>query len=198
MLRRLTLIAIASAVLVACNANSLGEGVGGPVAVQNSTTPVPSNNVGATSTDEPVPVASLNPTGVQSAAAQNIDIAADAVRVAFLPVIGVPQSAANSLFRRLSEKAGQSGIQLATTGQTDTKYHLKGFFSPVDDGSGTILTYIWDVRDPSGRLLHRISGQERGAGRGSDPWRAVDDKMLTSVADRTVEDLKSWLDQAKS
>ncbi len=114
--------------------------------------------------------------------------------VTFLPVQGAPQDKVTLLSRALRTSAQSYQLSLLPTTQQGSTYQVKGYFSALSDGSGTLLVYIWDVLDKSGKRLHRINGQERAGTIKSDPWQAITDVELGRVADTTAARLKSWVD----
>lgn len=117
----------------------------------------------------------------------------------FLPVEGAPQSAVSTLSKSLKTKATSQGLNvLAPTQSSTAAFRVKGYFSALSDGSGTLLVYVWDVLDQSGKRVHRINGQERSGTSKTDPWQAITDVELQRVADRTTARLKSWIDTKKS
>lgn len=113
---------------------------------------------------------------------------------AFLPLEGVPQSASTSLSRSLRANGQDKGLSLVPTNQTSAQYKVKGYFSALSDGSGTLLVYVWDVIDASGKRVHRINGQERSTDSNTNPWQSITDEELGNVADRTTTQLKSWIE----
>lgn len=112
----------------------------------------------------------------------------------FLPVQGAPQDKVTLLSRSLKASAAEHQLNLLQSTQPGAEYQVKGYFSALSDGSGTLLVFIWDVLDTSGKRLHRINGQERAEGIKSDPWQAITDRELSRVADTTASRLKSWID----
>lgn len=112
--------------------------------------------------------------------------------VSFLPVSGAPQSAVASLAGALRSAAENNAIPVVVSIQQGATYQLKGYFSALNDGKGTLLVYVWDVLDASGRRIHRISGQERGAAAGGDPWSGVTPELLSRVANSTMSSLRNW------
>lgn len=127
------------------------------------------------------------PTGQQSSA-----LSSDVIAV--LPLEGAPQTAMTSLSRSLKNYASNRGLNLQVNSRSGATYQVKGYFSALNDGSGTLLVYVWDVLDQSGRRVHRINGQERSGTSRSDPWLAITDNELGRVADRTAAGLKAWVD----
>ncbi len=112
--------------------------------------------------------------------------------VSFLPVSGAPQSAVASLAGALRSAAESNAIPVVVSVQQGATYQLKGYFSAVNDASGTLVVYVWDVLDASGRRVHRISGQERGAAAKGDPWGGVTPEVLTRIANATMASLRDW------
>ena len=64
----------------------------------------------------------------------------------------------------------------------------------LNDGNGTLLVYVWDVLDNTGKSVHRINGQERNPTNRTDPWLAITVADLTHVAETTAQALKSWME----
>jgi len=114
--------------------------------------------------------------------------------ISFLPVEGMPQSAISSFSKSIKEASQTHGLNLVPANQPAGKYRVKGYFSALNDGSGTLITYIWDVVDASGKRLHRINGQERNGSKSIQPWSTVTSEELKKVADTTASRLKSWVD----
>jgi len=144
--------------------------------------------------------AQLQGTGseVANAASQPQTAALDTSNaLTFLPVEGAPQTAVTSLSKSIRTSAQQYGLTVLPATQTGAKYQVKGYFSALNDGSSTLLVYVWDVLDQSGKRVHRINGQERSGSSSSNPWLAIEDEELSRVADRTTARLKSWVDQKK-
>ncbi|MEM9279470.1 MAG: hypothetical protein AAGA76_12920 [Pseudomonadota bacterium] len=130
------------------------------------------------------------------AAAQTRQLAAldTANAMTFLPVQGAPQGKVTELSRSLKNSAASYGLAVLPSTQSGASYQVKGYFSALNDGSGTLLIYIWDIMDRNGKRLHRINGQERTSSIKSDPWQAITDEELARVADATAQRLKSWVE----
>ena len=114
--------------------------------------------------------------------------------VTFLPIEGAPQTKISSLYRSLEISASQRGLPIVPATRVGAKYKVKGYFSALNDGSGTLLIYIWDVVDETGKRLHRINGRERTGTVKTDPWQAITDVEIQRVADSTADRIKSWIE----
>ena len=116
--------------------------------------------------------------------------------IAFLPVVGPPQFAVSSLSSAVRKSAKNNAITIISNGQPGASFQVKGYFSALDDGSGTILVFIWDILDRSDKTLHRISGEERTGRRKTDPWAAIDTQMIDRVVARTMQNLRQWINSS--
>ncbi|WP_173931967.1 hypothetical protein [Chelativorans sp. Marseille-P2723] len=114
------------------------------------------------------------------------------VRLQITPVIGADAAAVPALSSRLQARASQQGLPVTSDAGSAT-HILKGYFSTITENGQTTVIYVWDVLDPAGNRLHRIQGQERATGGSGEGWPAVTDATMEAVADRTVDELASWL-----
>ncbi|RCW83197.1 hypothetical protein [Phyllobacterium bourgognense] len=168
-----------------------------------STTAVGTN--AATTTPGAVPVttpATSNTTTTASGATQTGAPAAPGAqrtaKLRFAPIVGAPIAAATPLSQRLSALAKEKGITLGTAGDTDNTQIMKGYFSALPDGNQTTIIYVWDVLDPAGTRLHRIQGQEKVPGGGTDPWSTVPPKVMEGIADKAIQGYMTWVSGAKT
>ena len=161
--------------------------------------PATENNTAAPSTNSSALAATQNPASTQNTQlsaqqpAQQTASLAPSPSVKFLPVLGPPQSSVSQLSSAIKRSASANSVTLLSGAQTGAKYQVKGYFSALDDGAGTRFIYIWDVLDAQGRKIHRISGEERTSSRGADPWSAVDSNMINNIVNRTMQDLRGWM-----
>jgi hypothetical protein len=113
-------------------------------------------------------------------------------KFSFAPITGAPAHILSNLSTQLAKESLAQNVALVPSGDTQANYVIKGYLSAVGDTSGTILVYVWDVFDASGRRVHRISGQETTANGSQDPWLGVDTSAISNVARRTVAALVAW------
>lgn len=179
----------ALAVLSACNSGSLTEGL------QSAANPQPSQSVGTQQNTVSGGTATLDGTATDPAGQTGQQTAALPAgnSVTFLPVSNAPQSAVTNLARSIRSEAQRQGVPVVGSVQQGAVYQVKGYFSALEDGSGTLLVYVWDILDRNNKRVYRINGQEQAGGRSSDPWAAVTPQMLDRVAQSTMAQLKSWL-----
>lgn len=113
-------------------------------------------------------------------------------KFAFAPVTGAPATVLTNISAELGKEAFAQQVTLVPTNDPAATYIVKGYLSAVGDASGTILVYVWDVFDTSGRRVHRVSGQETAPGATRDPWAGVDAATATGVARQTISALVAW------
>ena len=181
-----------------CNASTISQGVGtqssdtGLTQDSNTSTNVNSSETALAPQDLNSPAAQATNSQLQ----QNTTVAAlgTSNSMSFLPVEGAPQSKVSALSRSLGASARVHGLSIVPANIPGSDYRVKGYFSALSDGSGTLLIYIWDVIDASGNRVHRINGQERSGSTHTDPWQAITDTEIARVADATAARLKSWME----
>jgi hypothetical protein len=129
----------------------------------------------------------------QNTGAQQASLGEKLSPVSFLPVTGAPQSAVTSLANSMRQAAQREKVPVVVSLEQGAKYQVKGYFSALNDGNGTILVYVWDILDQSGVRVHRISGQERGSGSTGDPWSGMSADIYSRVAETTMSSLRIWM-----
>ncbi|MCG6857806.1 MAG: hypothetical protein LJE67_07040 [Salaquimonas sp.] len=190
---RILVLTAAAITLAACNSTSLTNGLG-TASTQRPPAPVPTGSVGSETAlapqqnqTPPQAATTLQGGGQQVAALPRVP------PVAFLPVTGAPQSAVTRLAGAMRSAAKAYAVPVVVSVQRGARYQLKGYFSALNDGSGSVLVYVWDVLDANGARVHRISGQERGGSASGDPWAGISNDMIESVARTTMDSLRSWV-----
>ena len=80
--------------------------------------------------------------------------------------------------------------------QDKADYALRGYIVAAKDKSATKVSYIWDVTDPAGRRVNRITGEEVIAGAAAgDPWASVTPQLTQAIAQKSADSLSAWLAQ---
>lgn len=115
------------------------------------------------------------------------------IRLQVAPIVGASVEAAGPLVEELQQRARQRGVTLAGSSDQNSTHVLKGYFSVLnEDGAATVI-YVWDVYDPAGSRLHRISGQQKAqAVSGAEGWPSVAPETLRAIADTTMDQLSNW------
>lgn len=180
---------IAVLLLVAgCNSGSLSDGL-----ESAASNPQPSQSLEGAANTTAQNQSNLSAGQTGDPANQQLAAVAGTRPIAFLPVSNAPQSAVTQLAKSIRSAASNNGVAVVASVQQGAQYQVKGYFSALEDGSGTLLVYVWDVLDQNNKRVYRINGQEQTSSRSSDPWASVSSSMLDRVAQNTVAQLKTWL-----
>ncbi|WP_425475860.1 hypothetical protein [Mesorhizobium yinganensis] len=153
-----------------------------------STTPDPSAPPSQTAAGQP---SAIPPRAAAATPAQTAAVASARVQIA--PIVGTSVEAATSLSERLAAAARQRGIRMVGSADPAATLQLKGYFTPLVEGKETTVIYVWDVYDPTGNRVHRISGQQKSASAGGAGWAAVPAASMQAIGDATIEQLATWL-----
>lgn len=115
------------------------------------------------------------------------------IRLQVAPIVGASVEAAGPLMEELQQRARQRGVTLAGSSGQNATHVLKGYFSVLNEDAAATVIYVWDVYDPAGSRLHRISGQQKAqAVNGAEGWPSVAPDTLRAIADATMDQLSSW------
>lgn len=116
-----------------------------------------------------------------------------AVRLQFAPIVGTSVEAATSLSGRLTTHARDRGIRVVGRTDSGATHMLRGYFTPLIEGRDATVVYVWDVYDPAGNRVHRISGQEKTTAGSGTGWEAVPPATMQAIGDATIDQFASWL-----
>jgi len=144
----------------------------------------------------PVPKMGEGPPNVGVRSAMRLGpapVKATDAKFAFTEITGAPAQHIIEFSRALKSEAEKRKLTIVPEGDPSATYFVKGYLSAIGDRSGTLLVFVWDVTDTSGRRLHRVTGQEPAAGSGIDPWSGVDASAVRTAAQRTIDDLVAWI-----
>ena len=118
-------------------------------------------------------------------------------KVAIAPLIGPPNNISTQLTAQLTGALQKSGVQVVTAppGQkAAADYTLRGYIVAARETAGTKVSYIWDVANPTGQRVNRITGEEVVTGAATtDPWAVVSPTVLQTIAGKTATTLSAWL-----
>ncbi|QDG76474.1 hypothetical protein FJ695_11645 [Labrenzia sp. PHM005] len=142
----------------------------------------------------PQPPSAISATPTAPQFIQEID-QEQGVTFAFEPFTGAPGNIADELSSEIGAKAATQGLKLVRRVGADATYRVNGYLAATGQpGQGTIF-YVFDVVDRSGRRLKRISGTEETGGSTGDPWTGASSDVLSRIAERSVVEIKAWLNQ---
>lgn len=117
-----------------------------------------------------------------------------AVKLAVAPVIGAPETVAKQMQSSLSSALAKQNIAVAKDATDKSDYTLRGYVVSAREKTGVKVSYIWDVTDPAGQRVNRITGEEIvAAGADRDPWASVSSQMIDTISGKTASQIATWL-----
>ena len=115
-------------------------------------------------------------------------------RIAMANVIGAPDAVSRQVADQIVQAGERQRVTLINDRDAKGDYTLRGYIVASEEKSQTKVTYIWDLTDPTGKRVNRITGHEMApAGTAKDPWVAVTPAVTQSIADKTATSLATWL-----
>jgi hypothetical protein len=115
-------------------------------------------------------------------------------KVMIAPIIGAPDAVAKQIQQEFSSAIEKQRIGVASAKDERVDYTLRGYIVAAKDKQGTKVSYIWDVTDPTGKRVNRVTGEEMASAGGSkDPWAAITPAVAQSIAAKAANSFTSWL-----
>ncbi len=116
-------------------------------------------------------------------------------KIAVAPVIGPPDTAVKLIQAQLVSAIERQKISVAKQPTDPSEYTLRGYIVAAKEKTGAKMSYIWDVTDPAGKRVNRITGEEVVAGKlsGSDPWVALTPQVIEKITAKTATSVGAWL-----
>jgi len=116
-----------------------------------------------------------------------------ATRVAVAPVIGAPDALGKQMNSKLAEALGKQSV-VVTAANEPADFTLRGYVVAAKEKAATKVSYIWDVTDPAGKRVNRITGEEMApVGSGKDPWSAVTPALVDTIVGKSATSFAAWL-----
>ena len=115
-------------------------------------------------------------------------------KIAVAAVIGPSDSVSRSLEAQVQAALAKQNVSVAKSPADKAEYTLRGYLVSAREKAGTKISHVWDVTDPAGKRVNRITGEELVAGaQGKDPWSAVTPALVDQIANKTAGSLAAWL-----
>lgn len=107
---------------------------------------------------------------------------------------GMPPGWSARLHAHMSAEAQKKSVRLSENQDLQNDLKLVGHLSAAEVTDGTLVAYVWDVKNKQGENIHRITGQKRVARKGPrGAWSALSDETLRLVGEDAATDLQKWL-----
>lgn len=114
-------------------------------------------------------------------------------KVAVAPIIGAPDAIAKQIQQDFASAVEKQRVTIASKDER-ADFTLRGYIVAAKDKNATKVSYIWDVTDPTGKRVNRITGEEVISGNASkDPWAALTPQVARSIADKASGTFMAWL-----
>jgi hypothetical protein len=115
-------------------------------------------------------------------------------KVTVAPVIGAPDAIAKQIQQEFSSAVEKQRVAVTTSKEERADYTLRAYVVAAKDKNATKVSYIWDVTDPTGKRVNRITGEEIVTGNGSkDPWAALTPTVAQNIATKAAGSFLAWL-----
>lgn len=115
-------------------------------------------------------------------------------KVAVAPIIGAPDAIGKQIQQEFTSAIEKQRVSVTASKEERADYTLRGYIVAAKDKSATKVSYIWDVTDPSGKRVNRITGEEVvSATPGKDPWAALSPQVAQSIAGKAANSFAAWL-----
>jgi hypothetical protein len=115
-------------------------------------------------------------------------------KIAVAPVIGAPDAIAKQIHQEFTSAVEKQRVSVVANKEERTDYTLRSYVVAAKDKNATKVSYIWDVTDPTGRRVNRITGEEVVSGNGSkDPWAALTPAVAQNIAGKAAGSFLAWL-----
>ncbi len=135
--------------------------------------------------------------GSQLLSQQTVQPAPAPSQIAIAPVIGAPESVGKQIVAQLTQDLEQKRVAVAKAPTDRADFTLRGYIVAAKEKNGTKVSYIWDVTDPTGQRVNRITGEEvAGKTDSRDPWTAVSPQVMQSITSKTATSLGTWIQSA--
>ena len=114
-------------------------------------------------------------------------------------IVGAPDAIAKQIQQEFTSAIEKQRVSVTANKDERADYTLRGYIVAAKDKSATKVSYIWDVTDPSGKRVNRITGEEVvSANATKDPWAAITPQVAQSIAGKAANSFVAWLPSQSS
>lgn len=115
-------------------------------------------------------------------------------KIAIAPIVGPPDATSQALQAQVTAGLERQGVSVAKQSTDPSDYTLRGYVVAAKEKASTKVSYIWDVTDPTGKRVNRITGEEVAPGGASkDTWSSVTPQIVDQIASKTSNSIATWL-----
>lgn len=111
------------------------------------------------------------------------------------PFEGVPVTVGERVDRFLAGSLRREGLSIVRREERPHAFRVVGYLTAASDDSSAVVFWTFDILDArSGRLLHRVSGQQTAGASVGDPWVNVRDPDLRTLTEIAALRIAAWLE----
>jgi hypothetical protein len=137
---------------------------------------------------------SNSPAAPEAAAPSPVAPQPPLAKVAIAPIIGAPDAIAKQIQQEFTSAVERQRVSVVAGKDERADFTLRGYIVAAKDKSATKVSYIWDVTDPTGKRVNRITGEEVvSPSAGKDPWAALTPTVAQSIAGKAANSFVAWL-----
>ncbi|MBA4130303.1 MAG: hypothetical protein C0519_02650 [Hyphomicrobium sp.] len=114
-------------------------------------------------------------------------------KLAVAPIVGPPDATSRALQTQVASALERQRVTVAKQPTDPSEYTLRGYVVAAKEKASTKISYIWDITDPTGKRVNRITGEEVAAGAGADTWSTVSPAIIDQIANKTATQVAGWL-----
>src|SRR5262249_47173253 len=115
-------------------------------------------------------------------------------KVAVAPILPAPPAIGKQIQQEFTSAVERQRVSVVSGRDERADFTLRGYIVAAKDKSQTKVSYIWDVTDPTGKRVNRITGEEVvSASAGKDPWAALTPSVAQSIAGKAANSFIAWL-----
>ncbi|OYW56494.1 MAG: hypothetical protein B7Y80_06370 [Hyphomicrobium sp. 32-62-53] len=118
---------------------------------------------------------------------------AQRAKLAVAPIVGPPDATSRALQTQVASALERQRVAVAKQPTDPSEYTLRGYVVAAKEKASTKISYIWDITDPTGKRVNRITGEEVAAGAGADTWSTVSPAIIDQIANKTATQVAGWL-----
>ena len=85
-------------------------------------------------------------------------------KMAVAPIVGPPDATSRALQTQVVAALERQKVSVAKQPTDPSDYTLRGYVVAAKEKASTKISYIWDVTDPSGKRVNRVTGEEDRGG----------------------------------
>jgi hypothetical protein len=116
-------------------------------------------------------------------------------KIVVAPIIGAPDQVGKQIRQEFTSAVEKQRVTVVAGKEERADYTLRGYIVASKEKTGTKVAYIWDVTDPAGKRVNRITGEElvTGANASKDPWVVVTPQVSQSIGNKAANLFAAWL-----